>query len=137
MNTLILQFKKVAPLCIIVYALGCLALLPRAQAISPPPDGDYSTGDTAQVLGDNMAVGADTLCNMMMLGNTPYGCNALEGNATGARNAAIGYRTLVRNTMGNNNTAIGFVALSYAAHGSNNIALGSKAGGYHESGDNN
>jgi hypothetical protein len=50
MNTLILQFKKVAPLCIIVYALGCLALLPRAQAIS----------------------------------------NALEGNATGARNAAIG-----------------------------------------------
>jgi hypothetical protein len=136
MNTLILQFKKVAPLCIIVYALGCLALLPRAQAISPPPDGDYSTGDTAQVLGDNMAVGADTLCNMMMLGNTPYGCNALEENTTGIRNTAIGLYALKDNTMGNNNTAIGFLALFYAK-GSNNIALGSLAGDYHESGDNN
>jgi hypothetical protein len=153
MNTLILQFKKVAPLCIIVYALGCLALLPRAQAISPPPDGDYSTGDTAQVLGDNMAVGADTLCNMMMLGNTPYGCNALEENTTGIRNTAIGlyalkdntmgnnntaigFRALGDNAMGNNNTAIGFLALFYAK-GSNNIALGSLAGDYHESGDNN
>src|SRR4030095_556870 len=100
MNTLILQFKKVAPLCIIVYALGCLALLPRAQAVSPPPDGDYSTGDTAQGLGDNMAIGADTLCNMMMHGNTPYGCNALEENITGIRNTAIGLYALKDNTMG-------------------------------------
>jgi hypothetical protein len=152
MNTLILQLKKVAPLCLIVYALGCLALLPRAQATSPPPDGDYSTGDTAQGLGDNTAVGADTLCDMMMLGNTPYGCHALEGNTTGAHNTAIGFNALVGNTMGNYNTAIGFQALEnamgnnntaigntalYYTTGSGNIALGTRAGVYHVAGNNN
>jgi trimeric autotransporter adhesin len=153
MNTLILQFKKVTPLCLIVFALGCLALLPRAQAVSPPPDGDYSTGDTAQGLGDNTAIGADTLCDMMMLSNTPYGCHALEGNTTGARNTAIGFNALEGNTMGNNNsaigafalennamginnTAIGFVAL-YRSTGSGNIALGYRAGVYHMAGNNN
>ena len=153
MNTLILRFKKVTPLCLIVFALGCLALLPRAQAVSPPLDGDYSTGDTAQALGDNMAVGADEMCNMMMLGNTPYGCHALEGNTTGAHNTAIGFNALEGNTMGNNNsaigafalennamginnTAIGFVAL-YRSTGSGNIALGYRAGVYHMAGNNN
>ena len=90
MNTLILQLKKVAPLCLIVYALGCLALLPRAQAVSPPLDGD----DAAQELGDNTAIGADMLCNMMMLGNTAYGCHALEDNAMGNKNTAIGFNAL-------------------------------------------
>jgi hypothetical protein len=47
MNALMLPIKKVTPLCLIVLALGCLALLPRAKAVSPPSDGDYSTGDTA------------------------------------------------------------------------------------------
>ncbi len=153
MNTLSLQFKKVTPLCLIVFALGCLALLPRAQAVSPPPDGDYSTGDTAQGLGNNTAIGADTLCNMMMLGNTPYGCHALLGNTTGRsntaiglsalednamgdKNTAIGYSALGDNAMGNNNTAIGFVALSCST-GSNNIALGARAGVYHMAGNNN
>jgi trimeric autotransporter adhesin len=152
MNTLIPQFKKVTPLCLIVFALGCLALLPRAQAISPPPDGDYSTGDTAQGLGDNTAVGADTLCDMMMLSNTPYGCHALEGNTTGRNNTAIGFNALEGNTMGNNNTAIGFLALEnamgnnntaigntalYYTTGSGNIALGTRAGVYHVAGNNN
>jgi hypothetical protein len=153
MNTLSLQFKKVTPLCLIVFALGCLALLPRAQAVSPPPDGDHSTGDTAQGLGDNTAIGADTLCNMMMLGNTPYGCHALKGNTTGRantaiglsalednamgnKNTAIGFSALGDNAMGNSNTAIGFVALSCST-GSNNIALGAIAGAYHMAGNNN
>jgi hypothetical protein len=153
MNTLILQFKKVTPLCLIVFALGCLALLPRAQAVSPPPDGDHSTGDTAQALDDNMTIGADMPCNMMMLANTSYGCSALERNATGIQNTAIGYRTLednamgnrntaigaralIDNAMGNSNTAIGFTTLSCNT-GSHNIALGAQAGDYHMSGDNN
>ena len=116
MNPLI-QLKK-AILAFII-ALTCFGLSPMAQALlpPPPPDGDYSTGDMAQVLGDNMAVGADTLCNMMMLGNTPYGCNALEGNGTGVRNTAIGYRTLVHNAMGNRNTAIGFAGAQRQRHG--------------------
>jgi hypothetical protein len=138
---------------LISLALVGLALLPRAQAISPPSDGDYSTGDTAQALGDNTAIGADTLCDMMMLGNTPYGCHALEGNTTGARNTAIGLNALEGNTMGNNNTAIGFLALEdvamgnnntaigcnalYGSTGSDNIALGRRAGVYHVAGNNN
>ncbi len=150
MNTLSLQFKKLTPLCLIVFALGCL-LLPRAQAVNPPLDGDYSTGDTAQALSDNTAIDADTLCNMMMLGNTPYGCHALEENTTGAGNTAIGFYALgdttgnhntalgfyaLKNNMGNNNTAIGFVAL-YRSTGSGNIALGTRAGVYHMAGNNN
>jgi endosialidase-like protein len=138
---------------VFLVALACFRLLPRAQAVSPPPDGDYSPGDTAQVLGENMAGGADTLCNMIMLGNTPYGCNALKDNSTGAHNTAIGLHALGDNTMGhsntaigclalgdntmgNNNTAVGYLAL-YDNTGSNNIALGSRAGDYHVSGDNN
>jgi hypothetical protein len=129
------------------------ALLPRAQAVSPPPDGDYGTGDTAQELGDNTAIGADTLCNMMMLGNTPYGCHALEGNTMGKNNTAIGFNALEGNTMGSNNTAIGFMALEdsamgnnntaighialYGSTGSGNIALGVRAGVYHMAGNNN
>jgi len=135
MNTLIHQFKKVTPLCLIVLALGCLALLPRAQAVSPPPGGDYSTGDTAQGLGDNTAIGADTLCNMMMRANTPYGCDAL-GRNTGIHNTAVGFGALEYNAMGNKNTAIGFIAL-YASSGSDNIALGDRAGLYLRAGDNN
>jgi hypothetical protein len=153
MNTLILQFKKVTPLCLIVFAFGCLALLPRAQAVSPPSDGDYSTGDTAQGLSDTTAIGADMLCNMMMLGNTPHGCHALEGNTTGHANTAIGFNALEDNAMGNNNTAIGFKALEdnamgnnntaigfaalYGSPGSDNIALGARAGVYHMAGNNN
>jgi hypothetical protein len=121
------------------------ALLPRAQAVSPPPDGDYGTGNIAEdldalssinrELGDNTAIGADEPCNMMMLGNTPYGCHALEGN-TGAHNTAIGFLALEDNAMGNNNTAIGHIAL-YGSTGSGNIALGHRAGVYHKGGNNN
>ena len=132
MNTLILRFKKVTPLCLIVFALGCLALLPRAQAVSPPLDGD----DTAQELGDNTAIGADMLCNMMMLGNTAYGCHALADNAMGNSNTAIGRGALADNAMGNDNTAIGRGALACST-GSNNIALGARAGVYHMAGNNN
>jgi hypothetical protein len=121
------------------------ALLPRAQAGSPPPDGDYGTGNIAESLdalsstnrglGDNMAIGPDELCNMMMLSNTPYGCHALEGN-TGTKNTAIGFGALEDSAMGNNNTAIGHIAL-YGSTGSNNIALGARAGVYNKAGNNN
>ena len=119
MNTLILQFKKVTPLCLIVFALGCLALLPRAQAVSPPLDGD----DTAQELDDNTAIGADMLCNMMMLDNTAYGCHALADNAMGNNNTAIGRGALACST-GSNNIALGAIAGSYTMAGNNNIYIG-------------
>jgi hypothetical protein len=136
MNTLILQFKKVTPLCFIVLALGCPALLPTAQAVSPPVDGDSSTGDTAEGLGDNTAIGADELCNMM-LGNTPYGCHALEGNTMGNNNTAIGFNALKDNTTGFHNTAIGSRALGDNAMGKNNTAIGFGALGDNAMGNNN
>jgi uncharacterized coiled-coil protein SlyX len=129
----------------ILMGIVCIALLPRAQAVSPPPDGDYGTGNIAEGLdalssinrglGNNTAIGADELCNMMMLGNTPYGCHALEGN-TGRGNTAIGFLALEDSAMGNNNTAIGKIAL-YGSTGSDNIALGARAGAYHKAGNNN
>jgi hypothetical protein len=129
----------------ILMGIVCIALLPRAQAVSSPPDGDYGTGNIAEGLdalssinrglGNNTAIGADELCNMMMLGNTPYGCHALEGN-TGRGNTAIGFLALEDSAMGNNNTAIGKIAL-YGSTGSDNIALGARAGAYHKAGNNN
>jgi hypothetical protein len=143
-------------------ALVCFALPPAGRAVDPPPDGAFPNQNTAK--DDNAlaslttgtastAIDADTICNMMMLGNTPYGCQALEGNTTGLHNTAIGLRALAENAMGNNNTAIGFRVLVDNAAGNNNtamgvsalscntgsdnIALGARAGVYHMAGDNN
>jgi hypothetical protein len=69
-------------------ALTSFALSPAARAVDPPPDEGYANQNNTT--GDlNTANGADTLCNMMMQGNTPYGCHALESN-TGLHNTAIG-----------------------------------------------
>jgi len=43
-----IQLKKSAPLFVIALLLTCLALSPRAQAVSPPPDGGYPRGNTAK-----------------------------------------------------------------------------------------
>ena len=139
------------PVVLLALALGLFALSPTARAVAPPPDeGHASQNNTAGDL--NTANGADTLCNMMMLGNTPYGCHALESNSglqntaigcsalkdntMGNSNTAIGRSALVDNTIGNHNTAIGFMALSCNT-GSDNIALGWLAGTYHMAGNNN
>jgi hypothetical protein len=115
-------------------ALTSFALSPAARAVDPPPDEGYANQNNTT--GDlNTANGADTLCNMMMQGNTPYGCHALESNR-GLHNTAIGLCALKDNAMGNNNTAIGFMALSCNT-GSDNIALGCLAGTYHMTGKNN
>jgi hypothetical protein len=164
---------------VVLLAVGLFVLSSTAQAqLSPAPDGGYPNQNTAEgdgalfnpatgltntatgsaalrnnTTGDlNMANGADTLCNMMMLGNTPYGCHALESNTglqntaigcsalkdntMGNSNTAIGRSALVDNTVGNHNTAIGLMALSCNT-GSDNIALGWLAGTYHMAGNNN
>jgi len=136
---------------LIALALAWFALSPMARAVDPPPDEGHANQNNTT--GDlNTANGADTLCNMMMYGNTPYGCHALESNTgphntaigcgalkdntMGRSNTAIGRGALVDNTMGNHNTAIGFFALSCNT-GSDNIALGWLAGTYHMAGNNN
>jgi hypothetical protein len=139
------------PVVLLALALGLFALSPTARAVDPPPDEGHANQNNTT--GDlNTANGADTLCNMMMFGNTPYGCHALESNTglhntaigcsalkdntMGHSNTAIGRSALVDNTMGNHNTAIGFSALACNT-GSDNIALGWLAGTYHVAGNHN
>src|SRR6266568_9170877 len=80
--------------------LVCFALLPRAQAVVPAPDGGYPNQNTAE--GDN------ALLNLTSGGNnTALGFNALLNDTTGFRNTATGSRALTNNTTGAQNTATG------------------------------
>ena len=63
-----------------------LAVGPKAQAVSPPPDGGYPNFITAE------------------------GTNALQSLTTGAANTAVGWFSLFSNT-GDRNTATGAAAL--------------------------
>src|SRR6478735_6199554 len=106
---------------VVLLALGLFALSPTARAVDPPPDEGHANQNNTT--GDlNTANGADTLCNMMMLGNTPYGCHALE-STMGLHNTAIGFMALSCNT-GSDNIAVGWLAGTYHMAGSNNIYIG-------------
>ena len=102
MNPLI-ELKKTAPLLLITLTLHCFALLPKALAVVPPPDGGYP--------GFNTAEGTNALKNLTTgVGNTAAGWHSLFANTTGNLNTAIGAGTLLFNT-GDNNTATGALAL--------------------------
>ena len=107
MNPLI-QLKTTPPL-LITLALLYFGLLPRAQAVVPPPDGGYPDFNTAE------------------------GQNALFGLTTGQWNTALGAFTLWKNTDGSFNTAVGTAALLFnignqsAGEGIENTAVGAAA----------
>jgi hypothetical protein len=82
---------------------ACFALVPSAQAVSPPPDGGYPGHNTAE------------------------GRNALFSLTTGTDNTAAGFQALGRNTIGANNTAVGATALLSNTEGNWNTAIGSGA----------
>jgi Chaperone of endosialidase len=120
---------------------GCFALLPRAQAVLPPPDGgygppDYGTGNTAEgeeaLLnlgsgGFNTAAGFRTLfSNTTGNFNTAIGAGALFNN-TGNQNTATGAGALLSNTSGRLNTANGEAALFFNIDGTQNTATGAGA----------
>src|SRR5256886_15441768 len=65
----------------------CVGLAPKAHAMSPPPDGGYPGGNTAE------------------------GANALLSLTTGTYNTAIGIYSLLSLTDGRVNTAIGAATL--------------------------
>jgi Chaperone of endosialidase len=110
-----------------LFAFGCFALLPRAQAqLSPPPDGCYSNFTTAE------------------------GCDALSLLTTGAGNTALGWRSLFLDTAGNfntgvgggalalndadSNTAVGAAVLLLNTTGTQNVAVGTDAMVFNDSG---
>jgi len=74
-------------LLLIPLLLACFALLPRAQAVVPAPDGGYPGNNTAE--GPNALFSLTTGIN-----NTAVGANALLKTTDGGYNAAFGSRAL-------------------------------------------
>ena len=91
MNTIILPANSLhrwlleRALPVIPLLLACFVLSPTAQAVSPPPDGGYPGGNTAE------------------------GQSALLSNFSGGYNTAVGFVSLSANTTGTYNTAFGLV----------------------------
>src|SRR6267142_3042126 len=83
-------------------ALACFAVLPKAQAVSPPPDGGYPNFTTAE------------------------GINALFSLTTGSANTAVGWYSLWADAEGSFNTATGAGALLFNAADAN-TAFGAAA----------
>jgi hypothetical protein len=144
MNPLI-QLKTTPPL-LITLALLCTGLLPRAQAVSPAPDGGYPRQNTAEGQGAlsslttgafNTAVGLSLFQNTTGGYNTANGALALNLNDTGHSNTANGYAAIRANTTGIGNTATGAGALTFNTTGDHNAANGSAALFMNDTGNNN
>jgi len=103
MNTLILLFKKVPPLYLTAFMFGCFAFSPQMQALSPPPDGGYPNGNTAE--GDSALAGVTTGSF-----NSAFGFLSLLSNGSARFNTGVGAGALLSNTA-NENTAVGAGAL--------------------------
>jgi hypothetical protein len=155
---------KTTPALLIILTLLCFTLLPKAEAVNPPPVGGYpnfttATGNNAlQSLtsgaantaignyalfgvttgGFNTAVGAGALDLNTADNNTAVGEAALLLNTTGTQNTATGVGALAYNFTGSDNTAMGAFALfNITGNGNGNIALGANAGVNLTTGDNN
>jgi hypothetical protein len=113
--------------------LVCFALSPQMQALSPPPDGGYPNGNTAE--GDsalsgltggfyNSALGfLSLLSNADASFNTGVGAGTLLVN-TANENTAVGAGALLSNTTGGTNTAVGAFAMFTNSGGSSDTAIG-------------
>jgi Chaperone of endosialidase len=131
----LIQFKT-TPRLLIILTLLCFGLLPKAEAVVPPPDGGYPGGNTAEgqaallsltTGGFNTAVGFLSLrSNTTGSFNTATGAGALLAN-TADSNTATGTGALFSNTTGSNNTANGTFALFSNTEGSSNTASGDQA----------
>jgi hypothetical protein len=128
---------------LITLIAACFALLPKAQAVNPAPDGGYP--------GFNTAEGTNALKNLTTgVGNTAVGWFSLwsdtdgsfntgvgagtllfnvgdQGTAQGVQNTATGALALLTNTTGTGNTADGAFALFNNTEGDANTATGQRA----------
>ena len=153
MNPLI-ELKTTTLLFIAALVFECFGLSPKAQAVSPTPDGAYvgantaeggagalfslTTGSNNTAIGSqalfslrtgsqNTATGAQALKNNIGGQNTADGFQALATNTTGFGNTGTGWRPLFANTTGFHNTADGFTALLNNTTGNHNTATGDEA----------
>lgn len=142
---------------LIIFALGAFALSHLAQAVSPPPDGAYPGGNTAEgqnalltlttggyntavgylslrsdtTGGFNTATGAGALLLNTADSNTATGAGALLSNTTAKENAAFGVFALLHNTTGVQNTAIGtYSLLSNTTAGANSTGANTAVGAF-------
>src|SRR5438105_9165407 len=132
---------------LVTLGFACFALLAKAQAVSPPPDGGYPGGNTAEgqsallsltTGGFNTAVGFFSLrSNTTGPYNTALGAGALSSNITGDGNTADGVLALFSNLTGGANTATGINALFSNTVGSDNTGTGLGALAFNTAGDNN
>jgi len=137
---------KLQNLIHIVIGIVCIGLLPKTQAVSPPPTGGYpnfttAAGDNAlQALTSgvgNTAIGTFSLFSVTTGSfNTALGAGALDLN-TADSNTATGAAALLLNTTGTENTANGTAALEFNDSGSNNTAVGAFALFSNTEGDTN
>ncbi len=105
---------------LILIPIICFGLLPKAQAVVPPPDGGYPGGNTAE--------GQSALLSRTTGGfNTAVGWFSLESLTTGSFNTGVGAGTLVLNDTGDENTATGVGALLLNTTGGQNTANGAFA----------
>ena len=145
--------KAIIRVVVIAQLIICLGLSPSAHAVSPPPDGGYPGGNTAEGLHAlldlttgmyntavglysllsnttgkfNTGVGAGTLLTNVGEQNTAVGAGALLSNTNGANNTANGEAALFYNTTGGNSTGVGAGALLNNTTGGNNTATGFEA----------
>jgi hypothetical protein len=145
--------KTLCSTFLIIFSLTCFAFLSKSHAVSPPPDGGYPGGNTAEgqnallslttgtyntalglysllSLSDekfNTGVGAGTLLANIADQNTATGAGALLSNTTGASNTANGAFALFSNTTGTVNTGVGDSALLNNTTGNFNTAVGDLA----------
>jgi hypothetical protein len=162
MNPLI-GLKRTAPPFLITLTLLCFGLLPKAQAVVPPPDGGYPGFNTAEgqnalfsltagsantavgwyslfsnIEGDfNTATGAGALLFNTAIQNTAFGATAVLFNTTGFNNTAVGAAALLNNINGTRNNALGFEALNSHTTGSFNNAFGGFALFFDQNGEFN
>ena len=104
---------------VLIPLLTYLLASPRSQAVTPPPDGGYPGGNTAEGQNALLSLTAGTY-------NTAVGWFSLQSNLTGNLNTAIGAGTLLANTA-DNNTATGAAALLSNTTGFSNTAAGAFA----------
>jgi Chaperone of endosialidase len=115
-----IRLKTIPPL-LITLTLHCFGLLPRAQAVVPPPDGGYPNFTTAE--------GTKALQSLTTgsANNAAFGAAALLFNTGGTNNTAVGASALLHNTIAEENTATGAFALSSNTEGDFNTANGAWA----------